>query len=209
MVKSTCPGVSMMLISRSWPSAISWCTAVFFARIVMPFSRSRSIESMTRLFTSDPSRNAPDCHSIASTSVVLPWSTCATIATLRRSERMGMKVPRVLVGGIARRVYFLRSDAPDALPATSQVRAPGVAAPGFPAQRPSGSAAFGLSGTRLSGSRAGPVPGRGAAHVRCGRGSGCVNSRNRWRSRSPATPGSATRSPPRDSASCSCRSGRR
>src|SRR5919106_1689084 len=53
----------------------------------MPFSRSRSIESITRSFTSWPLRNAPDCHSIASTSVVLPWSTCATIAMLRRSER--------------------------------------------------------------------------------------------------------------------------
>src|SRR4029079_4710336 len=62
-------------------------TAVFFARIVMPFSRSRSIESMTRSLTSWFSRNAPDCHSIASTSVVLPWSTWATMATLRRSSR--------------------------------------------------------------------------------------------------------------------------
>ena len=58
----------------------------------MPFSRSRSIESMTRSLT-DPSsawwvENAPDCQSMASTSVVLPWSTWATIATLRRSSRM-------------------------------------------------------------------------------------------------------------------------
>ena len=55
----------------------------------MPFSRSRSIESMTRSATSWFSRKAPDCHSIASTSVVLPWSTWATIATLRRSSRWG------------------------------------------------------------------------------------------------------------------------
>src|SRR5215831_1390776 len=34
-------------------------------------------------------RNAPDCQSIASTRVVLPWSACATIATLRRSSRAG------------------------------------------------------------------------------------------------------------------------
>src|SRR5438874_13173251 len=53
----------------------------------MPFSRSRSIESSTRSATSWFARNEPDCQSIASTSVVLPWSTCATIATLRRSER--------------------------------------------------------------------------------------------------------------------------
>src|SRR5213595_1919938 len=56
----------------------------------MPFSRSRSMESMTRSATSAPARNAPVCHSMASTSVVLPWSTCATMATLRRSSRVGM-----------------------------------------------------------------------------------------------------------------------
>src|SRR5262245_52816261 len=64
-------------------------TAVFFARIVMPFSRSRSVESRTRSATSWLARNAPDCQSIASTSVVLPWSTWATIATLRMSSRVG------------------------------------------------------------------------------------------------------------------------
>src|SRR4051812_16879450 len=53
----------------------------------MPFSRSRSIESMTRSLMSAPSRKAPDCQSIASTRVVLPWSTWATMATLRMSER--------------------------------------------------------------------------------------------------------------------------
>src|SRR6266545_5258777 len=83
--KSACPGVSMML------SLVSpYRTAVFLARIVIPFSRSRSIESMTRSATSCPDRKAPDCQSIASTSVVLPWSTWAMIATLRRSERRGM-----------------------------------------------------------------------------------------------------------------------
>ena len=53
----------------------------------MPFSRSRSIESMTRSATSWLARKAPDCHSMASTSVVLPWSTWATMATLRMSSR--------------------------------------------------------------------------------------------------------------------------
>ena len=57
----------------------------------MPFSRSRSIESMTRSLTEPSSawwiENAPHCQSIASTRVVLPWSTWATIATLRRSSR--------------------------------------------------------------------------------------------------------------------------
>src|SRR6185436_19331945 len=65
----------------------SWWTAVFLARIVIPFSRSRSIESITRSATSWPLRKAPDCHSIASTRVVLPWSTWATIAMFLRSAR--------------------------------------------------------------------------------------------------------------------------
>src|SRR5580700_2872340 len=81
--KSAWPGVSTMLMVSP-----PWCTAVFLARIVMPFSRSRSPESSTRSATLALARNAPDCHSIASTSVVLPWSTCATMATLRRSSRV-------------------------------------------------------------------------------------------------------------------------
>ena len=64
-----------------------WRTEVFFARIVMPFSRSRSIESMTRSLTSWLARNTPDCHSIPSTSVVFPWSTWATMARLRKLAR--------------------------------------------------------------------------------------------------------------------------
>ena len=79
--KSAWPGVSTMLMVSP-----AWRTAVFLARIVMPFSRSRSPESITRSATFALARNAPDCHSIASTSVVLPWSTCATMATLRRSS---------------------------------------------------------------------------------------------------------------------------
>src|SRR5262249_16460284 len=57
--------------------------AVFLAMIVMPFSRSRSIESMIRSATAWFSRKRPDCQSMASTSVVLPWSTWAMIAMLR------------------------------------------------------------------------------------------------------------------------------
>ena len=54
----------------------------------MPFSRSRSLESMARSSTCWWSPNEPVCHSMASTSVVLPWSTWATIAMLRRSSRV-------------------------------------------------------------------------------------------------------------------------
>src|ERR1700691_2051697 len=53
--------------------------------MVMPFSFSKSIESIRR--SSDDScwlaRNVPDCLSRQSTSVVLPWSTCAIIAMFR------------------------------------------------------------------------------------------------------------------------------
>src|SRR3954465_14808402 len=72
----------------------------------MPFSRSRSIESMTRSATSEPSRKAPDCQSIASTSVVLPWSTWATIATLRMSERA---CTRRRGGGLRRDLAVVRA----------------------------------------------------------------------------------------------------
>ena len=47
-------------------------TAVFLARIVIPRSRSRSIESMTRFSISSWAAKAPLWCSSASTSVVLP-----------------------------------------------------------------------------------------------------------------------------------------
>jgi hypothetical protein len=74
--KSACPGVSTMLILCSRHR-----TDVFFDRIVMPRSRSSGFESITRSSTTWLSRNAPACRSILSTSVVLPWSTCAMMAT--------------------------------------------------------------------------------------------------------------------------------
>ena len=94
--KSAWPGVSMMLILTPL-----WSTAVFLARMVMPFSRSRSPESMTRSLTDSLARKAPDCQSMASTRVVLPWSTWATMATLRMSSRVwsGMKGEGYLPGG--------------------------------------------------------------------------------------------------------------
>ncbi len=61
--------------------------AVFFAMIVMPRSRSRALLSITRSATCWFSRKMWLCFSIASTSVVLPWSTWAMIATLRMSVR--------------------------------------------------------------------------------------------------------------------------
>src|SRR5262245_6624707 len=79
----------------------SWSTVVCLARIVMPFSRSRSIESRTRSTTASFARNVPVWRSIASTSVVLPWSTWATIATFRRSERRARGVVSGAAGTVS------------------------------------------------------------------------------------------------------------
>ncbi len=54
----------------------------------MPRSRSWSIESITRSVSTSWAANTPDWRSMASTSVVLPWSTWAMIATLRMSSRV-------------------------------------------------------------------------------------------------------------------------
>lgn len=61
--------------------------AVFLDRIVMPFSRSSSFESIIKVPTASFLRKMLDCLSIPSTNVVLPWSTWAIIATLRISSR--------------------------------------------------------------------------------------------------------------------------
>src|SRR6266540_2093065 len=81
----------MLIVTGSAPSG-RYFTDVCLAMIVMPFSRSRSMESITRSAMSWLGRNAPDCHSIASTNVVFPWSTWATIARFRRSVRAGMAI---------------------------------------------------------------------------------------------------------------------
>src|SRR5689334_14602903 len=51
----------------------------------MPRSRSSSLLSIARSATRSFARNVPLWCSSASTSVVLPWSTCAMMATLRRN----------------------------------------------------------------------------------------------------------------------------
>ena len=79
--KSAWPGVSMILIFL--PLCI---TAVFFESIVIPRSFSRSPESITLSWTTWFSLNVPDCLSIWSTKVVLPWSTCAMIAIFLKSS---------------------------------------------------------------------------------------------------------------------------
>src|SRR5258708_7426458 len=68
--------------------------AVFLARMVMPFSRSRSPRSMISRPTSWLSLKVWLCLRSASTRVVLPWSTWAMMATFRRSWRMREGTPK-------------------------------------------------------------------------------------------------------------------
>src|SRR5574340_381020 len=56
--------------------------------MVMPRSFSKSLESITRSSTAWFSRKVPDCLRSWSTSVVLPWSTCAMMAMLRSLRDM-------------------------------------------------------------------------------------------------------------------------
>ena len=76
--KSAWPGVSTILMRVSFQTS-----EVALARMVMPRSRSRSLESSARSATRWFSRNEPDCCSRRSTRVVLPWSTWAIMAILR------------------------------------------------------------------------------------------------------------------------------
>src|SRR6478735_9444571 len=90
----------------------------------MPFSRSRSPESITRSATLSAwwAVNAPAWRSIASTSVVLPWSTWATIATLRRSMRevgVDMRRPSAF-GWVSRECEGPSYRRGDRLPASSE-----------------------------------------------------------------------------------------
>src|SRR5215472_6498642 len=107
-------------------------SAVFFARMVMPRSRSSSFESITRSTTASLARKMPLCFSMASTSVVLPWSTCAMMAMLRISWLMMLFYVALCANSPkhknspdsvgARTNLPLRISNPDAFPAASQVR---------------------------------------------------------------------------------------
>ena len=95
--KSAWPGVSTMFMRQS-----RHAIAVFFDRMVIPRSRSRSFESMTRSVRSAPCfASVPDCRNSWSTSVVLPWSTWAMIAMLRSAltaSVMWARYPRGAAG---------------------------------------------------------------------------------------------------------------
>src|SRR5437762_4463783 len=94
--------------------------AQFLARMVMPRSRSMGFESRMSpccppsSFSSSPERKLPDCLSRLSTSVVLPWSTWAMMATLRISERfMVGSLPGALFQDVGRGeiCYYSEEDA--------------------------------------------------------------------------------------------------
>src|SRR2546429_8776892 len=63
--------------------SVLYVMGLFLAISVNAFSRSGSIESMIRSGNDSFWRKSPDCHSMASTRVVLPWSTWAMIAMFR------------------------------------------------------------------------------------------------------------------------------
>ena len=76
--KSAWPGVSTRLIRYPFQSTVQCLD-----RIVIPRSRSRSYESITRCSTRAFSRNTCAAWKIESISVVLPWSIWAMIARFR------------------------------------------------------------------------------------------------------------------------------
>ena len=87
--KSTWPGVSMR-----WMTWSPHRTRTFWALMVMPRSRSMSMESRNCSLISLGS-TAPVSSSIRSDSVLLPWSMWAMIDTLRIWEGWGMS-PSIL-----------------------------------------------------------------------------------------------------------------
>ena len=106
------------------PSGELQRTAAFLARIVIPRSRSCSPESITRSTGSSCAPNVPAWRNMASTSVVLPWSTWETIAMLRSS-------------GQGDDVSF-RSMSPRERLSAAEARRTALAAQGFGRPRPDG-----------------------------------------------------------------------
>ena len=90
--KSAWPGVSTILILMPL-----YIIAVFLERIVIPRSRSRSPESITRSATCSLERKMWLCCSMASTKVVLPWSTWAIIAIFLKFSfvLIGFSIPPI------------------------------------------------------------------------------------------------------------------
>ena len=86
----------------------------------MPRSRSRSVLSIARSATRSLARKMPLWCSRASTSVVLPWSTWAMMATLRRSALATMVE---VFRSRASRQYTKRGRSAESV--QIQVRAPG------------------------------------------------------------------------------------
>src|SRR5262245_41212596 len=80
--KSTCPGVSIRFSSYVFPSLAAYGSVTVFALIVIPRSRSRSIES--RIWSRNSrSSTAPQRWMRRSASVDLPWSMWAMMQKFR------------------------------------------------------------------------------------------------------------------------------
>ncbi len=98
--KSAWPGVSIKLTLTS-PTRM----AAFLAKTVIPRSRSSSLLSMIKVPAASASRKVLLCLSRPSTRVVLPWSTWAMTAMLRRVARgrgpLGAGVPGAARDGAA------------------------------------------------------------------------------------------------------------
>ena len=97
------PGVSTRLIRVSFH-----VIEAALARMVMPRSRSWSPESITRSTWAWCSANTAVARSMASTSVVLPWSTWAINATFRKPRTPSAIVPEAI------RRYCAQPDGPGA-----------------------------------------------------------------------------------------------
>src|SRR3981081_1606235 len=95
--------------------------AVFLARMVMPRSRSSAFESITRSTWCSLDRKVPLCCSMASTSVVLPWSTCAIIAILRILE-----LKRILPDLLSTTTLLCGNEINEGSPANEQEEAPAI-----------------------------------------------------------------------------------
>ena len=171
----------------------------------MPRSFSSAFESMTRSGTTVRASNVPDCLRSWSTSVVLPWSTCAMIAMLRSVLR-GVRGHGGGAGGQKGAEYTgkplrgrlfrqtLRPKWPERRRLLSSFRSPASARwPGR--SRPAGG--FGLAIAPQAGRRRPPAPRMSATSVCTFVTSAPRRRRNTCRPRRPAPrPSACTASPP-------------
>ena len=97
--KSTCPGVSIRLSSYVFPSLAVYGSVTVFALIVIPRSRSRSMES--RIWSRNSrSSTAPQRWMSRSASVDLPWSMWAMMQKLRMCSMVSVDPVRLALNAL-------------------------------------------------------------------------------------------------------------